>query len=193
MLKAVLRKMPDVQWIPSDVCAASLTELVTSPLPARQHVFNLANSEIIPWPKVITSIAKFCDVDKISLLTEADYIDLLGRVEEPIPVKRLIPSLHGLTQKAGLPDRYTLLDTKSTCQWSRTLSSCPAIDDGYLAHVVELLLKGEDEVHLTSSSPVLIFGPWSEGTDVEVLPTISERVLAAAERTKASIGLVKEE
>lgn len=182
--------MPDVQWIPSDICAMSLSELVVSALPDRQRVLHLANPDIVPWPRIVDSIARICGLDKLSLLSEKEYIELLGATEKSLPVKRLLPFLHGIFLKGGLPRRFTLLDVASTVQLSRSLAECPSIEDAFLQRVIDAVLERKDVVHPTSLQPVLLFGPWTKHAGANVMRSIADRVLGAAEWSKKQIGIV---
>lgn len=192
VLESVLTRMPDVQWIPSDVCAAALTDLVIAPLPDRQHVLHLANPDVMPWTDVAERIGKLCGLSNIHFLSEKEYIDVLNASEETLLVKRLLPFLHGVMLKGGLPRKFTLLDVSSTSRWSRSLSECPRIDDRFLSRVVASLLKTADSSQPTSPLPVLLFGPWTKHAGTNISPVISEKVSCAAERTKAELGIVEE-
>ena len=138
-LPTILGPLNDVDWIPVDIVASIMVELLTAarrsdPKPKAQF-FHVVNPAVKTWTELVPTILKrLGPVQSVSL---EDWVDELQRSmdEETIditsnPAARLLPFFENLQDRAvRFPKaKAALLDTKRTVKCSHTLSSLSKVD-----------------------------------------------------------------
>lgn len=163
LLGALPATMPPVSWIPSDVCATALYQLLLSPSANGEAQFmHLANPAIAPWSDVAHTIAHVAGVPTLHLISLAEYITLIKRQRTATPISRLLPYLVSLSEKGTSPTRYASLQIDDTFKNAPSLASCPRINSSFLTLMVEGILK---KAHLvgdagpTQIDYIFLFGP----------------------------------
>ena len=86
--RTMLGEMPDVSWIPSDICARAICDLVVHETSAQEDqanvtVHNLANPHIRSWKDVVVDSCGIigCEVPEFVALPE--FVDMLGDADSP--------------------------------------------------------------------------------------------------------------
>ncbi|EPQ51411.1 hypothetical protein GLOTRDRAFT_96463 [Gloeophyllum trabeum ATCC 11539] len=208
-LGMVPRALPDVSWVPVDVCADAICDFVSDALCERRQalmVYNVANPEIVAWPTVVRYAASALDCPMPRMVDLGEYIKALEAFEKSLNadellVRRLLPSLKEAATTSGFPSRYCPLDVRESLKFSPSLSNCPVIDEEF----VRLLMHNMSgvSVEVCQGSPqalvgsdtvsgvqyAFVFGPWA-GT-VTSWPSdlaynrILERLFARAEQERS--------
>lgn len=197
-LKALPRSMPDVSWIPSDICADSLRDFIlfhSVPFPAlsrNPQVLHVANPRIAPWPSVAKQLGNVAGVDHIALLPFADYVSLLQRAPKNLPIVRLLPFFLESLSAGTMPEIYASLKVESTLRYSQSLGAYPEVGPNILRTIWRHLQPEEEIVKATNvPAPVYLFGPWSAfSTDGSSTHTTDEnltRINALAKAVRAGI------
>lgn len=201
-VKALPRCMPDVSWIPSDVCAAALRDLVLEQLPkntadSAPQVFHLANPRVTPWPTVIQTLSKLMGINDVELVSLSDYCTTLKRVSsQNLPIVRLLPFFVKSLADNTMPERYSSLKIEATLSRSPSLAACPEIGPDLLAKIVNNIAQLKStKPGMPSpilSSPIYLFGPWSAiGNDVGIDGEGAEalaRLTSLAHTTRCELG-----
>lgn len=81
-LNAVLRDVPDVSWIPSDVCADVMHNLISCPIVAPLKVLHVANPDIVSWAEVVGTISSLLNLPDLPLLPLLNMLRLHRMQEE---------------------------------------------------------------------------------------------------------------
>ena len=154
VLGALPRNMPDVTWIPSDVCAAALAEFATRPMAEGDaKILHVSNPRITSWPTVAEVLAKVLRLNNVAQGYEREYVDLIrGFVSHSeLRIIRLLPYFTNVVKQGDLPSRYALLEVKESLAHSTALAACPVIDEEFLQRIVARLIE------TNQGSPVLQF------------------------------------
>ncbi|EJC99606.1 ketoacyl-synt-domain-containing protein [Fomitiporia mediterranea MF3/22] len=169
VLGVLPRNMPDVTWIPSDVCATVLAEFATSPMTGGEaKVLHVSNPRITPWPTVSKMLAKVLRLNNVALVTLREYVDIIRAFasHSELRIIRLLPYFTNVVKQGELPSRYALLEVKESLAHSTALAACPAMDEEVLQRIVTRLMgtgqRSPAPLGQLPESPVLLFGPWSE-------------------------------
>jgi hypothetical protein len=192
-LRALPLCFPNVAWIPSDVCADALRDFVTSCRVGERasgvHILHIANPEILAWSKVAVQIGEIAGVGSPELLPFQDYVDLIRRHDEPLPVSRLLPYFVKALEEGTMPQRYASLQVSETLKFSSSLASCPPIRAGLLELIVRTILNCE-KTATSAPPPVFLFGPWSSNATLENTPSgpIEGRIMDIAKQAHSSLG-----
>ena len=178
ILKAVLKNVPDVSWIPSDVCADVVLDLVLGSLPDTLRILHVANPCVVSWKEVTDIISSILGIPKLPLLSASDYIECVEAHGRSVPIYRLIPYFQFTANHGGFPNAYCSLDVQKTLQISKALRDCPKVDRQLLSPIVHVLLNAETEgssaAQLTSQSAILLFGPWANKSQYEAEATAAD-------------------
>ncbi|KAF8523373.1 male sterility protein-domain-containing protein, partial [Hysterangium stoloniferum] len=196
VIGAFPRSFPNVSWIPSDVCADALRDVVVSSSPITHEglqIIHLANPHITPWTEVVSNIAEIAGLSKPELLPFPEYIK---RIREhghgqgpPLPVSRLLPYFIKSLEEGTMPEKYASLCVSESLKYSPALAKCPPIASAILQRIVHHLIPISP---LNSSSPVFLFGPWSATPESQVnqalLQPIRDRLFALSIRFRAEFS-----
>lgn len=171
-LNAVLRDVPDVSWIPSDVCADVIHNLISCPIVAPLQVLHVANPDIVSWAEVVGTISSLLNLPDLPLLSATEYAEAAQNAGGNIPIRRLLPYLLHVASHGGFPRRYCSLDIQRTLKLSPALQLCPKVDKQFILPIVTFLVGRDLPVSTskplhTPRAPVLLFGPWSNTLDSE--------------------------
>ncbi|KAA1472726.1 FabD/lysophospholipase-like protein [Dentipellis sp. KUC8613] len=142
-LRAVPREMPDVSWIPTDVCAHAVCELALHAHAEPVRVFNLANPTITSWPAVCAAAAHAAQCPPPAQLPFAQYVRLLEsrHAAEPLPILRLLPYFKkAVADHNSEPGAFRSFDVSATRALSPALAACPPIDAQYAAFLMRRIL-----------------------------------------------------
>ena len=145
ILKAVLKNVPDVSWIPSDVCADGVLDLVLGSLPDSLRILHVANPCVVSWKEVTDIISSILGLPKLPLLSASDYIECVEAHGRSVPIYRLIPYLQFAANHGGFPHAFCSLDVQNTLQISKALRGCPKVDRQLLSPIVHFLLNDGTE------------------------------------------------
>lgn len=196
-LRALPAYFPNVAWIPSDVCADSLRDFVTScrmdETASGVQILHLANPQILAWSKVAVQIGEIAGVGSPELLPFQDYVDLIRRHDDPLPVSRLLPYFVNSLEEGTMPQSYASLEVSETLKFSSSLASCPPIQGGLLDIIVRTILN-RDKTAIAAPPPVFLFGPWSSNVPLENTPLnpIEARIMDIAKQAQSSLGDAEE-
>ncbi|KAF7798042.1 hypothetical protein EIP86_009254 [Pleurotus ostreatoroseus] len=170
--RTMLGEMPDVSWIPSDVCARAICDLVVHETSkqddqAKLTVHNLANPHIRSWKDVVVDSCDIigCEVPEFVALPE--FVDMLGDADSPMSGKRLLPYFSYTLEAGGLPSHYASLDVSQSAEISNSLKACPPVDITFLRILIgrlfpNMALPIRSTANVLATSPtVFMFGPWS--------------------------------
>jgi Male sterility protein len=196
-LRAFPRSMPHVTWIPSDVCADAMRDIVVSPraregAPAWQ-IIHLANPHRGPWAEVARRMGEMAGVGVPELVPFRDYVALIKRHKGMLPVTPLLPYFVSSLEEGTMPERYASLEVSSSLECSASLAACPPIASELLAKIVRESLKGHKQAPAAAApSPVFLFGPWSSlssaSADASKLIVVEKRIMAVAERIRSNLA-----
>ncbi|KAL5514190.1 hypothetical protein ACEPAG_2278 [Sanghuangporus baumii] len=199
-LKMLPRSLPDVSWIPSDVCAAVISDFVSSPSSeSPTQILHIANPRITTWPVTADLLATLAEMtDGVSLVSLRVYVDAIRNapVGSEIAIARLLPYFSGVAEKGDLPKKYASLEVKRSLAFSPALASCPEVNEEFLKPIVRYLLGAHTQINGTAAPPpsrtleppVLLFGPWSEAVSTSV--TVSSDV---KNQVETAFSLVRKE
>ena len=201
-LKMLPRNLPDVSWIPSDICAAVISDFVTTPVSEpRLQTLHVANPRITTWPVASEMLAKLAKLNEsVSLVSLRTYVDAIrdAPAGPDLAIARLLPYFSGVIERGDLPEKYASLEVKESLTLSITLASCPEVNEGFLKPIVKYLLGGHQQpngaaaaapLSVPSEPPVLLFGPWSEvvSASMSISVEVKNHVEAAASRVRKEI------
>ncbi|KAF8636091.1 hypothetical protein AX17_003796 [Amanita inopinata Kibby_2008] len=157
--------LPNVSWIPSDVCAGALLDVIGKSGAMLDPAFlHIANPVISPWEKIAAEIAKILGIQSFSLLPLREYVDRLQRTNVPLSIQRLLPFFVSSLESGTTPQRYASLNVTETIKLVPSLKSCPLITGDFLRKIVESIFTDPTlpkQVRLCFKPPIFVFGPWS--------------------------------
>ena len=221
ILHAAPRDLPDLSWIPSDTCANTLCDLVErdirqpsgDDLDGRCCVYNVANSDILPWRAGLAYIAQAARCPMPALVTLEEYVRQIQDMDSHHhPIRRLLPYFQSCLFSGGLPERYAQLDVSTTCTLSPSLAKCRRLDADFLGLMTRKLLgevplsrimnsSSETLVSLSSSDTlrsargdssahIFVFAPWTDRLPQDPVDLRYELLLERI-RSHASASLSK--
>ncbi|KAF9461920.1 hypothetical protein BDZ94DRAFT_1322983 [Collybia nuda] len=181
--------LPDVAWIPADICADALRDIIfhTDHTSLDPQILHLANPHVVPWSTAASQIAQFTNVKSFSLTSWEDYINAIQHTAESLPICRLLPYFSSGLETGGLPENYALLEVSHTLKFSPSLASCPPIEGKLLRKIVQLVTRET----IDQPGPIFVFGPWSGARKANKHTTPNsrtERMKALSARLRASLG-----
>lgn len=195
-LCALPLSFPSVSWIPSDICADALRDIVLSPRSSMDithpRILHLANPKIVHWPEIARQLGELAGIGEPKLLSMRDYVDILQRSDAFLPIRRLLPYLLNSIEEGTMPEKYSSLDVSVSLHLSPSLASCPPVTSGLLNVIVQSLLTKERILQPSTPPPVFMFGPWSaHSTDSAIIPTssaVEEQIMTLAQEGRKRIG-----
>ncbi|TFK50404.1 hypothetical protein OE88DRAFT_250761 [Heliocybe sulcata] len=157
-IQKVPKDLPDASWVPVDVCARAIRDLILyrdGHFPEDLAFSNVANPVIAPWKDVVLQAATCTGSFIPELVSLEEYIgtieaalaslDSLQDSGPIISLSRLLPSFRAIFQLGGFPSRYANLDVSTTVRRSQALADCPPLDK----RLIDLLMNAI----LTYNSP----------------------------------------
>ncbi|KAH7872216.1 uncharacterized protein C8R40DRAFT_1173946 [Lentinula edodes] len=164
-LRAVPRDLPDVTWVPSDICSHALWEAVTSIDLPHFHVLHIANPHPIPWATLALDIFKILAVNDFALLPWKEYVKSIQNQDASTPVSALLPYFINALQAGGMPTHYSSLAVTKTMHSLPSIGSSQPPNISFLNLLVKELVGQDDqkvsEPALLGRPVVFLFGPWS--------------------------------
>ncbi len=192
-LKALPICFPPVSWIPADICAGALFDIISADISAEPQFLHVANPHLVSWLQIGAQIGEISQIGEPSFLSLGEYIQLLKDQPSPVPVSRLLPYFTQALESGTMPERYASLRVVHTTRLSESLQMCPSIGPELLKLMVQgiLRVKGSASSHTIANSPIFVFGPWSPSSrDVSVSPNVIEqRVMGMAKRIQSKLGV----
>jgi hypothetical protein len=182
---AILKDLPEVCWIPVDVCADTTRDLVVAEQSHEEEdraalkVFNLVNPKTIAWSEVVASIAKSIGVPMPRIVSLPEYVEILSHAKNS-SVERLLPYFIACMAGEGLPTSYPTWDVLQSVELSESLRDCPPIEGEFLALMANKVLESAASIAAEAaaqvpvpppvslpSNAILAFGPWSNQIPIQ--------------------------
>ncbi|EPQ51412.1 polyketide synthase [Gloeophyllum trabeum ATCC 11539] len=182
VLQAVPQELPDVTWVPVDICAAALCEIILDGELRSLDVYNITNPHATGWPQVVGYAAEALSCPAPPFLPFEEYIEVLrdqSSHKSPcvrdsiLSISRLIPAL---SSRSICRPAFCSLDVARAVKASATLANCPPVDSGLVSLIIQHMKKNipmahpettdgeiQKEVRSSASSGrvVFLFGPSS--------------------------------
>ncbi|KAK0239710.1 hypothetical protein EDD85DRAFT_460309 [Armillaria nabsnona] len=192
-LKALPICFPPVSWIPADICAGALFDIISADMSAEPQFLHVANPHLVSWLQIGAQIGEISQIGEPLFLSLGEYIQLLKDQPSPVPVSRLLPYFTQALESDTMPERYASLRVVHTMRLSESLQMCPSIGPELLKLMVQgiLRVKASASSHTVANSPIFLFGPWSPSSrDVAISPgVIEQRVMGVAKRIQSKLGV----
>lgn len=171
---AIVKDRPDVCWIPSDICAETIRDLVAADhqgsgdRPVQVH--NLVNPVSTPWHDVFEQVAAFIGCPSPRMVSLAEYVSILEGMssESRTSINRLLPYFESSLALGSGPTRFAPLEVSRTIKASRSLAECPPIAASFLRLLASKIAFSDNTTGTPSRDVVLCFGPWS--SEPSILP-----------------------
>lgn len=162
--KRIPYALPDVCWIPSDICAETIRDLVAADhqgsgdRPVQVH--NLVDPVSTPWHDVVEQVAAFIGRPSPRM---AEYVSILEGMpsESRTSINRLLPYFESSLALGSGPTRFAPLEVSRTIKASRPLAECPPIAASFLRLLASKIAFSDNTTGTPSRDVVLCFGPWS--------------------------------
>ncbi|KAJ7595786.1 ketoacyl-synt-domain-containing protein, partial [Mycena floridula] len=195
-LRAVPDRVPDLSWIPLDVCANTLIDINLIPPGelASVDVYNIANPTICSWPDSAKEIGNYAGVNDLAIVSFEEYIQLVRNSTPRPAVSRLLPYFIKTIDQGGFPVSYAKLDTDRTLARSESLASCPVMTGKTLARLVTAILHPSEGIitPVWQSVPaVLVFGTWirhQEGNQMDSDSIVHKRLRVLGIEARKRLG-----